>query len=146
MIPAPKSAPQELAFDFQLPRQNPLLRNVNDKILIEADQFKLIVDGVEILDCPFMPIVELALQLMEWVDHVELDSKDFYYDSVEHDEAGIVFFKKVNGGWQVGSIWQKTTSSMIVPLYKIRNAVNNFIGKLDAQLAIEYGFNLYQLR
>jgi hypothetical protein len=84
------------------------------------------------------PIVELRAQLMRWLDGSLGKRQDFEFQSMEHDEPGLVWLRWVpEGGWRIGSIHQEYAETRAFTDDLIDQAVRRFTDAVDNWLRRE---------
>lgn len=65
-------------------------------------------------------LVEFAVNSKLWLEHVKETEEDFIFTSQESDESGLVWVKKVAGGWRLGSIHQEYEETSVFDLDSLR--------------------------
>lgn len=88
--------------------------HINDKELYEEVDFCL---------------VEFAVQVCEWLNEA-YRRDDFIYTSVESDEAGLVWIKKSDGMWRIGSVHQEYEELRLFKLDEIDSSLKLFVENL----------------
>ncbi|NUE67587.1 MULTISPECIES: hypothetical protein [Snodgrassella] len=79
-------------------------------------------------------LLELAKQLKDWMNNCD---KDFFYESMDYEDAPILLFRKINlNNWQISGIWMDKTYSNI-KFSELQFACNNFIDKLIIDLNLK---------
>jgi len=131
-----------LSFDFEL--SEPIGPTVSDEDRVDnvVAQFRLFV-GVEILyrDVDF-PVVELALALRDWLEHVEWSRATFSFDSRSSVLRGLFQIFPGVQGWHLTSIQQDLPSSSVFTLEQVETEVRRFIDAAEAAVFERFGFSL----
>ena len=71
------------------------------------------------------PVVEFAIQSQIWSASESETGRDFVFTSMESEEEGIVWIRRRDGGWQVGSLLKEREASQLV-------APDEMLAALDA--------------
>jgi hypothetical protein len=104
-----------------------LLRVVGD--------FEVSIGGEPIYREQEFCMVEFGVQAVEWSR--QLYHRKFVYRTLESEELGLVYIKKRQAGWQIGSIYQ-TTEAPPLSVATIRAAIEAYWSNL--RLAVERQF------
>jgi hypothetical protein len=75
---------------------------------LEAD-VRLEIDGDVIYEELSFPLAELACALARWMPIPLSERPDFEFDSMSSEEIGLLWIRRVDGTWRVGSIHQSRT-------------------------------------
>ena len=75
-----------------------------DVLLGVTARLRLQSGGVLVYREELFPVAELALALEDWLSDGLSAGTDFVFDSVEHDEPGLVWCRSGAEGWRIGSI------------------------------------------
>jgi hypothetical protein len=105
------------------------------------DRFDLLLGVVATLEIVFrdrllyreeeFPVVELRAHLARWL-HDEMPRElDFEFQSMESDEAGLVWLRHVPEGWRIGSIQQEFPAIDPMSAGQVSELVNRFIEDVD---------------
>ncbi len=111
---------------------------------IEAD-FLIEVSGREIFSQPYFPVVEFAVDAQIWSSSVRFTQHDFMYTSMEAEQKGLVWIKRAEAGWVVGSAWRKEESSGALNLFEIQAALDSFYFTLRHDVKNTFGIDIEPL-
>ena len=104
---------------------------------IEGD-FKIIIDGNIFIDDEYMCVLELCVQLSNWLKYKE----NFYYDAISSEDKSILEFISLNETeYLVSSSWNQSKAFTIAK-DELFYAANKFIEHIDAQLKILFKINV----
>ena len=91
-----------------------------------------------------LPIVELRVQLAQWLAKLA-SGNDFELDSLESDDTGIVWIRKVSSGkWQIGSVWQEYAEKREWTEVEVRACIEGFASRVDAWALAELKVDLVE--
>lgn len=117
----------------------PRLSDVIDVVAnIEAD-VRLETDGGAIYDEVSFPVAELAVALTRWTQAPVTNRADFEFDSMSAEEPGLLFIRRADDGWRVGSIHQERAESRIFTAVEVDEFVRTFIRQLTREVATAFG-------
>lgn len=105
---------------------------------LEAD-LRLEVDGEEIYAEASFPVAELAAGLARWSTTPSDDRPDFEFDSISAEEPGLIWIRRVDDGWRVGSIRQEKPDLRAFSGPEIDQLVQDYIGELRDRVEETYG-------
>lgn len=105
------------------------------------DRYDLLLGVVATLEVDFrdrllyredgFPIVELRTELESWLRHGFRRHADFEFRSMESDEDGFVWFRRVEDGWRIGSIHQEFPAIEPLSAPEVWLIVARFIEDVD---------------
>lgn len=97
---------------------------------------RLTCDGNEILDEPDFPVIDLVLQLSEWLERGSATKVPFSYTSIAAEDPGVIWFQPVDSaGWRLGSTLVDRDCPSAKPLESIRAASMAFIDSVSRSAA-----------
>lgn len=108
---------------------------------VTAD-LELVTDVGVIYAEPDFPVVELAAELGRWLATGAPAQQDFEFDSMETEERGWVWIRRVEGGWRIGSLHQDRADPQSRDFEELRGAVGAFIETVDRDLSAKWGLDL----
>ncbi|WP_139275471.1 hypothetical protein [Mangrovactinospora gilvigrisea] len=79
-------------------------------------------------DC--FPVAELARELGRWIASGEGAAGDFSFESLSFEDPGAVQISRAEPGWQVGSIFEPTTTSAPQSWAELEDRVGDFISNV----------------
>ena len=100
---------------------------VGDRLLYQEEEFCL---------------VEFAVSAQIWRKGLHQKQEDFIYTSLESDESGLFWVKKVDGGWRVGSIHQEYEEALVFDLDLLATALGTFCDRLRDKVLERFGVDL----
>ena len=104
-----------------------------DYLIALDGHFQLLVDERAVYDEPGFPVVELAWSLHNWLrNHPHVD---FEFDSMSYEEVGSLFIRKIDSGWEVGSIFASEVAPAMVRWDDVEQACRAFIAAVEADLS-----------
>jgi hypothetical protein len=89
-------------------------------------------DDERIYHEPSFPVVELARNLLRWLD--DPDRGDFEFDSMSFEEVGAVIIRGSNEGWLFSSVFSPDTASTPVAWHETERCIRAFIAQVEADL------------
>ncbi len=92
------------------------------------------------------PIVELCVALRQWRRDSLPRRQAFVFQSLESDEAGLVWIRPDDGGWRVGSIHQEYPELRRWSDDEIGRSLNDFVRSVDDWLSENTGSSVDDLR
>mgnify|MGYP001594999684 CR=1 FL=1 len=117
----------------------PRLNNAMDVIAnLEAD-VSLEVNGEVIYDEVSFPVAELACALTRWSQADAAGRSDFEFDSMSAEERGLVWIRRVDGGWRLGSIDQEHPEPRVFSAGEIDEFVRKYVEDLNEQVETTFG-------
>lgn len=72
------------------------------------------------------PFVELGVALRSWLLGAFRANDDFEFQSMDSDAAGLVWFRRVSGGWRIGSIHQEFPELRTISSTEVEDAVQHY--------------------
>jgi len=69
-------------------------------------EFRLEIAADALYSEEHFPVVELARQLTEWSGGTDAPDHDFEFDSMFFEERGVIWIRRAESGWRVGSLLQ----------------------------------------
>jgi hypothetical protein len=90
-------------------------------------------------------VVEFAMQMTQWLADIDRDPRDFSYDSMESDEAGLVSIRKREHGWALAALNQDYVEDRQFSLEEIRDAVSSFVARLKTEVRERFGRDIGHL-
>ena len=133
---------KSLTFHFDsLEREGALDEHWEILLHVIAD-FSILVDS-KVLYCEQQfCVVEFALDISGWLNRVHRNGEDFIYTSMESEEIGLVWIKSSDSGWRIGSVHQEYEETNIFSLEEIRDAAEQFLDQLGAEMSAKFGIGL----
>lgn len=118
-----------------------------DLVLGAVATVRLVSDDDRIIYAEdLVPVVELALALKDWLREEVQEGADFSFDSVESDEPGQLWCRRVEGGWQVGSSYQDTADLTVHRTRDLVEVLDAFVRDVEAWLGRTTGRRLEEVR
>ena len=122
---------QDARYESRWTNKRGALDSTDLEVDVEAT-FSLVVAGEVVFEEPMFTIVELRMHLDHWLRR-DRGETDFEFLSVEHDEPGLVWFRRQpSGGWRAGSIWQDRPAFEEFGWPALVDAVDRYNGRVDA--------------
>lgn len=112
------------------------------EIDVSVFEFSIDVDGVTLYSEPHMPVIELVSALTSWLRVPAESRRDFEFDSMSTDVPGLVWIKRTNGGYRIGSVHQAYEERREFSDLEIRAAVEQFRDRLLAAAESSLSFNV----
>lgn len=95
---------------------------------------QLYVHGEVFFGDPYINVVELAMQLGEWLEATRHGfMRDFVYESIDHEEPLLNFIVQEDGVKLISN-WQQFEVKELVPLEVLTNAVTRYLYELNGKL------------
>jgi hypothetical protein len=91
------------------------------------------------------PLVELAVDLSRWLQEVDQTNESFVFRSMESEEAGLIWIKRDDGLWGVGSVHQDHKDEHTFSLGEVASAVRVYIDGLTGTLLRGHGIDIRDL-
>jgi len=107
--------------------------------------FRMEVGGVPLYKEEQFCLVEFAIQSQIWAREASEEGLDFTYTSMEAEEQGLVWIRLEQGGWKVGSVFQKHTCPGLFSLEEIVVALNEYYEKLRRCCNEEFNIDIVGL-
>lgn len=120
----------------------PQLPEPYDVLLGLNAHFELVTSRGILLSEPEFTVVEFAASLARWLRDGLPQNHDFAFESVEAEESGLVWFRRVDDGWRVGSVWQSIPDPEPKSLEEIRQAAEAFSRALLEDAQRQFGLDL----
>lgn len=88
--------------------------DTRDRWLVEIEaNLRVMSDECEVLNDPYMAILELLEDLVAWRDSDMEEGKGlFWTPRYGTEDQGILAFSRAEGGWQLSSCWGSTSTSV----------------------------------
>lgn len=99
-------------------------------------------DGRLVYEEPFFPVVELALAIQDWLEAGIGAGEDFSFESVESDEAGLLWCRLHGRGWRIGALEQEFADMTVYETAHIAEAFSAFVRDVDGWLGASTGRSL----
>jgi len=107
--------------------------------------FRIEVNGKVLYSEVEFCLVEFAVQIAEWLRQIETNEVDFEYCSMESEDPGLVWVKKKNNGWIIGSVYQQHEEINIFDMEDIRKVFSGYIEMLKQDLEEIYNIDISKL-
>jgi len=114
----------QFGFDA-LSADGPLHENWQIVFNISGD-LQVTVDGSLAWTCPSTNLVELAVALQAWLREGIHKSEDFELESVDFEEKGVLWIRRTDEGWRVGSIHHGEIGHKVHGDSDIRRAIEEY--------------------
>jgi hypothetical protein len=119
------------------------IAEVSDLLLGVSANFEIRVDGRILFSEPMFPVVELRVALKQWLEDGFKRHNDFEFESMESEEAGIVWLRYQNsGGWRIGSLQQEYLEIQTLSDVAVRDVVNDYVRDIDAWVLLNCGVSV----
>lgn len=129
----------KVIFVFRSLRTTEPVEELWQKLLkIEAD-FEITISGKTVLRDADFNVVEFASAVSKWL--AASDTQDFSFSTMEADDLDIVFFRRSNAHWLVGSTWGLVEGISVVG-DDLRSALEYFIAQVTSQCAVMLGVDV----
>jgi hypothetical protein len=113
--------------------ERPAVRNWHDLLLGIVATLVIEVDDRVLYREEMFPIVELRSELAKWVDAGGLRvGRDFELESMETEEKGVVWLRRVESGWRIGSLYQEFPAMESLSDSSVASLTDSFIHDVDA--------------
>jgi hypothetical protein len=96
-------------------------------------RLRVLSDGLVLFEEEDYPIVELAVQLRDWLDQPATNRQDFISRSIETDEEGWITIVRAPGGWLVSGI-DNDSPPGTQPEEEIELAIREFLRDVAEQV------------
>lgn len=107
------------------------IRNRFDVLLGIVAVLQIYAGGQLIYHEELFPIVELRAALERWLDLGFLGHEDFEFQSMESDEAGLVWLRHTGDNWRIGSIHQESPALDTLSDAEVAELVRRFNDQVD---------------
>lgn len=91
------------------------------------------------------PVVEFGIKSQRWLSEVSLTEENFIFTSLDAEEQGLVWFRREQSGWKIGSVFQSRQSKGALPLKDIRQALNEYYTTLRTAVRDSFDFDINDL-
>lgn len=120
-----------------------VVRSRYDLLLGVVADFEIRINDQLLYREAMMPIVELAIALTDWLQAGLRASADFEFKSLEADESGAVWFRRIEGGWRIGSLYQEYPEMNTWTDEAVCEAIGEFVDRVEAwlQTTLEKGID-----
>lgn len=108
---------------------------------LEAD-IRLDVGGHAVYEEVSFSVAELAIALARWSKVPPDDRPDFEFDSMSAEELaklGLIWIRRVDDGWSVGSIHQERPGFRVVTATEIEALVGDYVAQLSDRVQTTFG-------
>ena len=129
----------KIAFEFQELHATEPVEEPWQKLLKSEADFEITVSEKTVLRDADFNVVEFASAVSKWL--TALDTHDFSFSTMDADDRDIVFFRRSNADWLVGSTWG-LLEGMDVQGDDLRNALGYFITQVISQCAATLGIDV----
>ncbi|HTS49794.1 MAG TPA: hypothetical protein VMH05_17710 [Bryobacteraceae bacterium] len=110
-----------------------------------AAQFEVRVSGQVVYAEELFPVVEFAICSQIWSAVEAEPTPDFIYTSIEAEEEGLIWIKRAERGWRIGSALQEKPSSEVLSLADIRPALNLLYVQLRSDVKTRFQVDIENL-
>lgn len=117
-----------------------------DVLLGAVAQVRLESGGAVVYREELFPIAELAVALEDWLRDGLPVATDLTFDSVEHDEPGLVWCRSEAEGWRVGSIHADASDPVVHSSEEVAEAFGGFVETVRSWVRTTTGRGLDALR
>jgi len=117
-----------------------------DVLLGAVARVRLECGGVVVYREELFPIAELALALEDWLRAGLPASTGFTFDSVEHDEPGLIWCRSEEEGWRLGSIHADAADPIVHSSEEVAEAFDGFVETVRSWVRSTTGRDLDALR
>jgi hypothetical protein len=114
------------------------IRDRYDLLLGVVGTLRLLTWDKLLYEEPMFPIVELRVQLATWLQTGFHNNRAFEFQSMESDEAGLVWIRRQNDGWRIGAKHQVRVETRVFSDDQIKSASCRFIDTVDSWLRSEW--------
>jgi hypothetical protein len=147
LSPSKENVAEFFAFEYELTEPLGPLEQHGQRICGVVGDLRIFAGSQEVYRDSAFPLVELALALTEWAEHVR-DSGGSFGFAPSAGPPGHILFRILagSGGWNVVSIQQELPGSMVFTLDRVLEEVWRFVHELDREVREEHGFGVLELR
>lgn len=100
---------------------------------LEAD-LEIVDEGRVIYSERAFPVVELARELVAWIESACAKHENFEFISLSFEEKGVVRIVHSSEGWLVGSVFESELSSRPIGWNELSEAVRSFAANVRRDL------------
>ncbi len=111
---------------------------------ITAD-FQVQVSSRTVYSEQLFPIVEFAILSQVWRLKDSEAGRDFVYTSMEAEEEGLVWIRRQEGGWLIGSVFQERESYELVSLSEIQRSLDALYARLRSEVKARFEVDIEAL-
>ncbi len=90
-------------------------------------------------------IAEFAVSVSQWFESNKTAPIDYYYETVDSEDVGFVWFKKNGSRWQIGSINQEYEETRLFELSELDATIKGFLTELINHLPKDLGSRVKRL-
>src|SRR5690348_8559472 len=137
------SVPCQVTFSYdRLSRSRSSLSQPWEICLGIDASFRVDVAGENIYSEELFPVVEFAVDAEIWSATAQQTQQDFAYTSMDAEQKGLIWVKRVEGGWQLGSALREKGASKPVDLLEIQAALDAFYFRLREDVKTIFGVDI----
>jgi hypothetical protein len=121
----------EVTFNFRKLQATDAVCERWQKLLNIEAEFEISASGRTVLHDELFNVVEFASSVSAWLAHA---TDDFSFSTMEAEDRDIVFFRRKNAHWLIGSAWG-VAEGVDVDGNELRNALLRFLTRLSEECA-----------
>ena len=121
------------------------LRDKLDLLLGVVATIEVWVGGKLVYREEMFPIVELRAALGTWLGGAFAEGRDFEFQSVESDEEGLIWLRRIDSGWRIGSIHQEFPVLTELADEEVAGLAHDFIENVDRWVLEHCGIRVSSL-
>lgn len=138
--------PQEVVFSFaDVVADTDTLSQPWQVYLRIVGNFLMTVAGRTLYTEQGFCLVEFAIQSQLWLRQVRASGEDFVYSSQESEEMGLVWIKRDNSKWKVGSIHQEYDEPRLFDLDQLEMALVRYFDALNHEVQQKFRVDITSL-
>ena len=111
--------------------ERPRVRDKFDLLLGIVATFEVCLGERLLYHEEMFPVVELRVELAQWLSDAYRHRENFEFRSMESDEEGLLWLRRVDGGWRIGSIHQEYPEMQTLSDAEVSEFITNFIEDVD---------------
>ena len=139
-----ESVPVSLAFEFSdLHVDGDALSQSWQRYLRLVGRFSIAVGEIEIFSEQEFCLVEFGIQSQLWLRRAAETGEDFIYTSEESEEPGLVWIKKLDEVWHLGTITHVSSTQFAFDV--VRSALGLYFEKLRHAVLAKYELDIVSL-
>ena len=125
-----------------LHRERPAATDYYGVLLGLNCNFAIRLDDQVLFEEAEFPVLEFVEQLADWLAESPEPSANFSYESIESDVEDLVWIRRSDRGWQLGSAIHDSAAHNPFTLDELRRGLTEFSGHLIAMVSRSLGLDV----